>query len=66
MYAEFYQYYFKENDIRPNGNISAGVLSFSYDNFDSFNLIINVKIENLILRKPGEYKTDTYVIYFRK
>jgi len=65
-YQRTYQLFYKENDIRPRSVTHAGVMSFPYDNFDSFDLIINVRLENIILRRPGEYTTETYIINFLK
>jgi hypothetical protein len=63
--STFYSSYFKENDIAPNGGNSVGVISFPYDNFSQFKITIRVKIENLILRRPGEYTIKNYTINFR-
>lgn len=60
-----YPGYFKENDIKTNGGDSVGVISFPYDGYDQFQLALRIKIENIVLRKEGEYEIKNYIINFR-
>jgi hypothetical protein len=34
--------YFRENDILPNRNYSAGLIAFEYDNFETFELSVSI------------------------